>query len=83
MLTGAQIRAARSLLRWRLVDLAAASGLSFAAIQRAESVDDMPRMHTQSLAAIKTAFERAGVIFLDGECSGRGGPGVRLRRPMK
>jgi hypothetical protein len=81
VITGAQIRAARALLRWRVVDLAEKAGLSFAALQRAEATDEIPRMQTRNLAAIKTAFENAGVVFLDGDYSGRGGPGVRLREP--
>lgn len=79
VLTGSQIRAARALLKWSAHDLADRTGVSYAAIQRAERVDDMPNMQTKNLAAIKTALESAGVQFLDGPYSGDGGPGVRLK----
>lgn len=79
MLTGAQIRAARALLKWSGKELSDRSGVSYPALQRAEAVDDMPNMQTKNLAAIKSALEAGGIIFLDGPYSGDGGPGVRLR----
>lgn len=79
MLTGAQIRAARALLKWSGRDLADRCGVSYPALQRAEAVDEMPNMQTRNLAAIKSALEAGGVVFLDGPYSGNGGPGVRLR----
>lgn len=79
VLTGSQIRAARALLKWSAHELAERTGVSYAAIQRAERVDDMPNMQTKNLAAIKSSLESAGVQFLDGPYSGDGGPGVRLR----
>jgi len=79
MLTGSQIRAARSLLKWSAHDLSAKSGVSYAAIQRAENAEGMPNMQTKNLAAIKTALENGGCQFIDGPYSGNGGPGVRLR----
>jgi hypothetical protein len=42
-LTGAQIRAARSLIRWTAEDLAAASALSVATIRRAELKEKQKR----------------------------------------
>lgn len=79
MLTGAQIRAARALLKWSGRDLAERSGVSYPALQRAEAVDDMPNMQTRNLAAIKSALEAGGCVFMDGPYQGDGGPGVRLR----
>lgn len=69
MLTGAQIRAARALLKWSGHELAAKSGVSYPAIQRAESVDDMPNMQSKNLAAIKRALEVGGVLFIPGGVS--------------
>ena len=80
VLTGSQIRAARALLKWSAHDLADRSGISYAAIQRAEQTDDLPNMQVKNLAAIKGTLEAAGCTFLDGSYSGEGGPGVRLRR---
>ena len=78
MLTGSQIRAARALLKWSGQELADRCGVSYPAIQRAERVDDMPNMQSRNLAAIKSALEAGGVLFIDGPYSGSGGPGVRL-----
>jgi hypothetical protein len=78
MITGAQIRAARALLKWSGRELSERCGVSYPALQRAEAVDDMPNMQTRNLAAIKSALEDGGVQFIDGLYSGSGGPGVRL-----
>jgi transcriptional regulator with XRE-family HTH domain len=80
LITGAQIRAARALLKWSGRDLAEHSGVSYPALQRAEAVDDMPNMQTKNLAAIKSALEAAGVVFLDAGDTRDGGPGVRMKR---
>lgn len=79
MLTGEQIRAARALLKWSGKELSERCGVSYPAIQRAESVDGMPNMQTKNLAAIKAALEAGGCVFIDGPYTGNGGPGVRLR----
>lgn len=79
MLTGAQIRAARALLKWSGKDLAEKSGVSYPAIQRAEAVDDLPNMQTRNLAAIKEALEAGGVEFITGSYQGDGGPGLRRK----
>lgn len=79
MLTGAQIRAARALLKWSGRDLARRCGVSYPAIQRAEATDEMPNMQTKNLMAIKHALEGGGVLFLDPGHTPDGGPGVRLR----
>ncbi|HQS15021.1 MAG TPA: helix-turn-helix transcriptional regulator [Reyranella sp.] len=79
MLTGAQIRAARALLKWSGRELSEHCGVSYAALQRAESADEMPNMHTRSLLAIKQSLEAAGVVFLDPGQTRDGGAGVRLK----
>lgn len=78
MLTSHQIRAARALLRWTAAELAAKSGVSYHAIQRAENADGIPNMHTRNLMAVKSALEAAGITFLDG-VNDPAGQGVRLR----
>lgn len=83
VLTGAQIRAGRALLKWSATDLSERCGVSYAAIQRAEGADGMPNMQTKNLAAIKAALETGGVEFIDGPYSSDGGPGVRLRRTVR
>jgi transcriptional regulator with XRE-family HTH domain len=72
-ITSAQIRAARGLLNWSAQELVQYSGVSLSTIQRAESAEEVPSVHEQTLAAIKTSLERSGIEFLDRT-------GVRLAR---
>lgn len=74
ILTAEQCRAARALLDWSQPDLVAASGVARSTITRLERGTHAP--HPSNLAALRTAFEAAGVDFLD---PNGGGPGVRLR----
>jgi transcriptional regulator with XRE-family HTH domain len=76
-LTSAQIRAARSLLRWSAEDLARQSLLSVATIRRAELTEDETSLTAANDLAVRRALEAAGVEFIDGN---GGGPGVRLRK---
>lgn len=64
MITVEQCRAARGLLGWTQADLAVASGLSKTAINNFEK--DNSDIKQVSLAAIRRAFEKQGVEFLDG-----------------
>lgn len=81
MLTGAQIRAARSLLHWSAETLAERAGVGIATIRRAESTDDVPSVNAQNLAKILAAIKAAGVATIDsGAESLSGGPGVRMTR---
>jgi len=75
MVTSEQIRAARALIRWSAVDLAAKSGIGVATIRRIELMDGLPVANTRTLLAIKSAFESAHIEFI-GE-PGKS-PGVRL-----
>src|SRR3954449_11912098 len=77
---GAQIRAARALLRWSAADLVRESGVSPATIQRAESVDGKSAMTLANANAIRKALENAGVEFID---ENGGGLGARLRQPLE
>ena len=79
-LTSAQIRAARSLIRWSAEDLARESSLSVATVRRAELADGETSMTVANNLAVRRALEAAGVEFIDGN---GGGPGVRLRKPPK
>src|SRR3954453_4538504 len=73
---GAQIRAARALLRWSAADLVRESGVSPATIHRAESVDGKSAMTVANANAIRAALENAGVDFIE---ENGGGLGARLR----
>ena len=71
----AQIRAARALLRWTALDLADASGVGVSTIRRIEVVDGTPLTHMRTLLAIQDALEAAGVEFIE---SSNGSIGVVL-----
>ena len=74
MLTGAQIRMARAALKLGVRELAGVAKVSPNTVTRIEA--DLPA-NASTLAAIRTALEAAGVIFVaeNGE-----GAGVRLRK---
>jgi hypothetical protein len=74
---GAQIRAARALLRWAAVDLVRESGVSLATIHRAESVDGKTSMTFANASAVRRALESAGVELIE---ENGGGPGARLTK---
>ena len=78
-LTSAQIRAARSLIRWSAEDLARESSLSVATVRRAELTESETSMTVANDSAVRRALEAAGVEFID---ENGGGPGVRLRKPL-
>jgi hypothetical protein len=76
---GAQMRAARALLRWAAADLVRESGVSLATIHRAESVDGKTAMTFANASAIRTALESAGVELIEED---GGGPGARLKQRL-
>jgi transcriptional regulator with XRE-family HTH domain len=78
MLAPAQVRAARALLGWRQEDLANASGVGTATIQRIEKSQQVMAGYVSTLLRIKTAFENAGILFIDDDKDG--GIGLRLAR---
>src|SRR5690242_88591 len=63
--TGAQLRAARALLKWSVRDLSDRCGVSRSAISRGEKVDGTPPMHERNFNTIRTIFEEQGIEFLD------------------
>ena len=77
MLTAEQIRGARAILRWEQAELAQRSQISAPTVKRLERMTGPIAANTATEAAIRRAFDAAGVIFIDenGE-----GPGVRLRK---
>ena len=77
MLTGAQIRAARGLVRWSAAELAKQAGLGVSTIQRMEKSDGVPSASASNLAAVQKALETGGVAFIP---ENGGGPGVRLKK---
>jgi transcriptional regulator with XRE-family HTH domain len=77
MITPAQIRAARALLGWNQIQLAAAAGLTEITIKDLERGLANPRPST--LDRIETAFDQAGVVFLEAGEVRDGGLGLRLK----
>ena len=76
-LSSAQIRAARSLIRWRATDLARESSVGVATIRRAELTESETSMTAANDLAVRRALEEAGIEFIE---ENGGGPGVRLRK---
>jgi ribosome-binding protein aMBF1 (putative translation factor) len=77
LLSSAQIRAARALLKWSAADLARQSSLGVNTIRRAEVAQEKTSLTAANELALRRAFESAGVEFID---ENGGGPGVRLRK---
>jgi hypothetical protein len=80
LITSAQIRAARALIRWSAADLSENSVVGTATIKRLEVMDGVPSGHVRTLLAIKEALEAAGVEFVGAPTDH---PGVRLRTDPK
>lgn len=73
MITGAQVRAAKALIRWSGSDLANKAGVSISSIRRIEAVDGLPdATSVKILHAIQAALEAAGVEFIGTSESGAG-----------
>jgi transcriptional regulator with XRE-family HTH domain len=75
VITPAQCRAARGLLRWSQPALAQASGVSVSTINSFELERRTPI--PANLSAIQSALEKAGVEFIN---PNGGGVGVRFKR---
>ena len=80
MITAAQCRAGRGLLKWTQPDLATRSDVGLNTIKKFETEATAP--HKSTLKALKTAFEAAGIEFLyeGGPPPLGGGQGVRFRK---
>lgn len=75
MLTAEQIRAARGLLRWSARQLGIRAGIHMSTIQRLERGDGPVHASVTTVGKIESAFEGAGIEFLDDAK----GLGVRLK----
>jgi transcriptional regulator with XRE-family HTH domain len=78
MLQVAQLRAARALLGWRQEDLARTAKVGVATIRRIESQEGALTGYVSTLLKIQTAFEQAGIQFIDDDETG--GFGVRMAK---
>jgi hypothetical protein len=68
---------ARGALGWGIRELGKAAGLSHDTIVRFERGEELK---VKTIAAIRGAFESAGIVFIP---ENGGGPGVRLRKRGK
>ncbi|MDB4240952.1 helix-turn-helix domain-containing protein [Yoonia sp.] len=75
MLTGQQIRMARSALKWSARELAERTGLAMKTIQRIETTDSTPASYSSTLTDLKACFEAAGIEFIG---TPDDAPGVRI-----
>ena len=76
-ITGAQIRAARALIRWSAKELAKAAGIGVATVSRAEVEDGNTSLTSANLKAVRLALETAGIEFIP---ENGGGAGVRFKK---
>ena len=76
LVNGAQVRAARALLRLEQEQLAEAVGIAATTLRRIESFDDRLAARHYTVIRLQRALEAAGVEFTDD-----GRPGVRMRAP--
>lgn len=84
MISSAQLRAARALLRIDQRRLAGLAGLSVPTIQRMEASDGVIRGNVDSLTKLVAALDAAGIELIgDGAVSQTGGRGVRLKAPAQ
>jgi transcriptional regulator with XRE-family HTH domain len=84
MISSAQLRAARALLRIDQRRLAELAGLSVPTIQRMEASDGVIRGNVDSLTKLVAALDAAGIELIgDGAASQAGGRGVRLKGPAQ
>lgn len=74
-----QCRMARAALEIGVRDLAELAKVSTEMITRFENGDELKQ---DTVDALRSALESAGITFLDGTYSGTGGPGVRLTAPV-
>ena len=74
MISAAQCRAARALLKWSQQDLARESEISDVTIRHFEIGKTEPQKGT--LVVLRQTLEAAGIEFID---ENGGGPGLRLR----
>ena len=75
MLTGLQIRAARSALRWSANELADRTEIASKTIRRIEACDGLPDSKLSTIAKIKSTFEAFGIEFIG---SPDDAPGIRI-----
>lgn len=67
IISGAQCRMARGLLKWSVADLEKKSGVSSMTIKRIEGGDGVPNSQISTLNAIYKTFIATGLVRFEGE----------------
>lgn len=75
MISAAQIRSARALLKISANDLAELAGVTWKTIQRFESADGIPPSRAGTLERVQATLEAEGIEFIGDPTTS---PGVRL-----
>jgi ribosome-binding protein aMBF1 (putative translation factor) len=78
MITGVQIRSARSALQWSADELALKADVASKTVRRLENIQGIPNTTVVTLAKIQTVLEAAGIEFIG---TPDDGPGIRARPP--
>jgi ribosome-binding protein aMBF1 (putative translation factor) len=76
MITGVQIRSARSALQWSADELALKADVASKTVRRLENMQGIPNTTAFTLAKIQTVLEAAGIEFIG---TPDDGPGIRIR----
>jgi transcriptional regulator with XRE-family HTH domain len=71
-----QCKMARTALNWSVRQLAESAKVSTNTIVRFERGEELK---ARTVADIRETFESAGIVFIEGDYTGSGGPGVRLK----
>ncbi len=67
IISGAQVRMARGLLRWSVQELAEKSGVGISTVRRIEEADGLPNARIENIQAIYGAFAATGLVRFEGE----------------
>ena len=76
MITGVQIRAARSALQWSADTLAMHAGVASKTVRRLEGEQGVRQTTKATLTKIQAALEASGIEFIGAP---EDGPGIRVR----
>lgn len=71
---------ARGYLKWSAKELADRAGIAESTVKRMEADDGFPVARGNNIEAVYKVLRAAGLEFIP---ENGGGPGVRLREPMK
>jgi len=67
LISGAQIRMARGLLKWSVGELSSFAKVGTTTIKRLEQVDGMTNANIATVQAIHDAFKTSGKVHFEGE----------------